>query len=263
VRSSDNDILLLALGGTIAIHTILITVLDIVNVTIEHEPPKKAPVVELVEIQLPKPPPPPPPPPKARVEPEQQQRTEPKVRTRVPPVRTQQVQTPPPPPKDVVPDPNSGGAPTIKLDEGLLPTGKIPVAVGKPDNGPVGRGGKGTGTGSGTGDGSAEAPPPPPVSVATIKKRAMPKGDYGYIDAGRDYPQAARQRAIEGAIRVRLVVDDQGKVKSAVLLNKLGFGLDELALERSKKIEFEPARDTDDKPVASVVIWTYNMTLPK
>jgi hypothetical protein len=52
-------------------------------------------------------------------------------------------------------------------------------------------------------------------------------------------------------------------VKSAVLLNKLGHGLDELALERAKKIQFDPARDTDDKPVSSVVVWTFNMTLPK
>ncbi len=42
------------------------------------------------------------------------------------------------------------------------------------------------------------------------------------------------QLGIEGAIRVRLVVDDQGKVKSAVLLNKLGHGLDELALARAQ-----------------------------
>ena len=52
-------------------------------------------------------------------------------------------------------------------------------------------------------------------------------------------------------------------MKSAVLLNKLGHGLDELALARARQIEFEPARDTDDHPVTSVVVWTFNMTLPK
>jgi TonB family protein len=99
--------------------------------------------------------------------------------------------------------------------------------------------------------------------VATIKKRALPKGDYGYFDAGRDYPPEARQLGIEGAIRVRLLVDDQGKVVTKVLLNKLGHGLDELALKRAGEIQFEPALDTDDRPVSSVVIWTFNMTLPK
>lgn len=91
----------------------------------------------------------------------------------------------------------------------------------------------------------------------------MPKGDYGYIDAGKDYPPAARQLGIEGALRVRLVVDPEGKVTSAVLLNRLGHGLDELALRKAKEIQFEPARDTDDRPVTSVVVWTFNMTLPR
>ncbi len=62
---------------------------------------------------------------------------------------------------------------------------------------------------------------------------------------------------------MRLVVDDTGKVRSAVLLNKLGHGLDELAMRKAKEIQFEPARDTDDKAVTSVVVWTFNMTLPK
>jgi hypothetical protein len=43
--------------------------------------------------------------------------------------------------------------------------------------------------------------------------------------------------------------------------NKLGHGLDELAHRRAGEIEFEPARDTDDKPVASVVVWTFNFRL--
>jgi TonB family protein len=101
------------------------------------------------------------------------------------------------------------------------------------------------------------------VSVATIKTRAMPKGDFSYFDASKDYPAEAKALAIEGVIRVRLVVDATGVVKTATLINKLGHGLDELALERSKKIQFDPAKDTNDQPVSSVVVWTFNMTLPK
>ncbi|HWU91261.1 MAG TPA: energy transducer TonB, partial [Kofleriaceae bacterium] len=79
----------------------------------------------------------------------------------------------------------------------------------------------------------------------------------------KDYPAEARRLGIEGAIRVRLLVDDKGKVKSAVLLNKLGHGLDELALARARQMEFEPARDTEDRVVSSTLVWTFNMTLPK
>lgn len=89
---------------------------------------------------------------------------------------------------------------------------------------------------------------------------ALPKGDYGYVG---EYPAAARALGIEGDIRVRLLVDDQGKVKTKTLLNRLGHGLDELALQRVTEMEFEPARDSDEKPVASVVVWTFHMTLPK
>jgi TonB family protein len=138
----------------------------------------------------------------------------------------------------------------------------VGVAVGKPATGRIGRGGSGGGTGAGTGSGTGDEIARP-VSVATIKTRAMPRGDYAFFDAGKDYPAEARALGIEGAIRVRLVVDDHGKVTSRVLLNKLGHGLDELAFRRAAEIEFEPAIDTDNHPVTSVVVWTFNMTLPK
>jgi periplasmic protein TonB len=260
---SDSEILLV-LGGTIAIHVLLLVMLDVITVTNPPEPREVAPRVELVEIEVPTPPPPLPPPP----EPEVQAPTEPvaqpepaKPRARTvpaPQVRTAQ----PPPPRNEDPTSDPGGAQTIQMPDIAPAATGVPVGVGKRTTGPVGRGGTGTGTGTGDGAGSGEAPPKP-VSVATIKQRAMPKGDYGYFDAGRDYPPAARQLGIEGVIRVRLVVDGTGKVKSAVLLNKLGHGLDELALARAKKIEFDPATDTDDRPVTSVVVWTFNMTLPK
>jgi protein TonB len=137
----------------------------------------------------------------------------------------------------------------------------VGVAVGKPVTGRIGRGGSGGGTGAGSGEGSAEIARP--VSVATIKTRAMPRGDYAFFDAGKDYPAEARALGVEGAIRVRLVVDQRGKVTSRVLLNRLGHGLDELAMKRAAELEFEPAVDTDDHPVTSVVVWTFNMTLPK
>jgi TonB family protein len=90
----------------------------------------------------------------------------------------------------------------------------------------------------------------------------VPKGDYRRLDAGKDYPAEARALRIAGAIRVRLNVDELGKVTACALLNKLGHGLDELALQRAAVIEFEPAIDIDDKPAGSVVVWTFNFTLP-
>ncbi|HEU0029023.1 MAG TPA: TonB family protein [Kofleriaceae bacterium] len=261
--------IVLVIAGTLAIHTLLLTFVDAIVVTHPPKPPDPAPRITMVDITPPPPPvlkPPPPPvePVKPDLAPPPVVKDTPRPRVRT----TQRVQdTPPPPPTTEPPPPSStpsndpGGSPTLAMPDIGPGTTGVGVRVGPRTTGKIGRGGSGGGTGAGSGTGTGDVPAP--VSVATIKTRAMPRGDYGYIDAGKDYPAEARQLGIEGAIRVRLVVDDQGKVKSAVLLNKLGHGLDELALERAKKIEFDPARDTDDKAVSSVVVWTFNMTLPK
>lgn len=256
----------LALGGTLAIHTIMVIAVDAVTVIYPYRPSPPAPRVELVEVEVPPPPEPPKPPPPVvkkeepepvKAEPEPDPKPRQKVAAREPsPPPTDE---PPPPPQD---DPAPSGGDEVVQMEDIAPAARgVAVKPGKRNTGHVGRGGSGGGTGAGSGSGTEEAPPP--VSVATIKKRAMPKGDYGYFNTGTDYPAQAKQLGIEGDIRVRLIVDDQGKVKQAVLLNRLGAGLDELALSRAKQIEFEPAKDSDDKPVTSVVVWTFHMTLPK
>lgn len=251
---------MLATAGTLAIHVLLVTAGDAMIVT---HPPRQlvaAPHVELVEIE----PPPivqPPPPPAATPPTEPTEPVKPAPRPRVARPAPNQIRVPEPtPPRPEEPAP-SGGDEVVHMDDIAPSATGVGVAVGKRSTGHIGRGGTGGGTGAGSGSGASELPRP--VSVATIKTRALPRGDYGYFDAGKDYPAEARALGIEGAIRVRLVVDEHGKVTSQVLLNRLGHGLDELAMKRAAEIEFEPARDTDDKPVASVVVWTFTMALPK
>jgi protein TonB len=253
----------LGTAGTLAIHVILIVVGDAVVVTHPHRPPPPAPHIEMVEIEVPPmikaEPPPPITPPDPIEMPAPPQKVIARTQVRA------QTRTIEPPPVDqpVVTDPQAvaGGDQVVVLADAPPSGTGVAVGVGKRTSERVGRGGSGGGTGGGSGSGAA--PAVTPMSVATIKKRALPKGDYGYFDAGKDYPAEARQAGIEGAIRVRLVVDEHGKVTSSVLLNRLGHGLDELALRRASQIEFEPALDTDDHAVASVVVWTFNMTLPK
>jgi TonB family protein len=256
-----------ALAGTLAIHLIAVTVADAVVVTHPPKPPELAPHVELVEIEppppvLPLPPPPPaaepPPPPKAPPPPA---RTPP---PRAPTIRAAQpvpeTHAPPPvepPPAADVP----GGEQVVSMPDVAPGATGVAVATGPRSVGRIGRGGTGGGTGAGVGSG--EGSDPKPTSVAMIKTRALPRGDYAYFDAGKEYPAEARQLAIEGPIRVRLLVDEHGAVKSALLLNKLGHGLDELALRRAREIQFTPAMDTEERAVSSVVVWTFNMTLPK
>jgi protein TonB len=249
--------LVLATAGSLAIHLFLAVLGDAFVVTHPYVPERGVPHVELVDVELPEPPPLPGPATPAAT-----------PKTAVPvvvqKVRATAVRATAPPRAEPLPiltpataNPAPGG-PVVQMDLGADASGHVAVAVGHPTDARVGKGGSGGGTGAGSG--SSEAAP---MSVATIKTRALPRGDYGYIDAGKDYPPEARQLGIEGPVRVRLVVDDRGNVTSAVLLNRLGHGLDELALRKARDIAFDPARDTDDHPVTSVVVWTFHMTLPK
>jgi len=256
--------------GSLAIHVGLAVLAYTLLVTAPDKPPPEVPKVELVDIEPPailKPPPPPEPIKEEKTETPPPEPTKQPVQPHVAKTATRPTQPPPPteqpPPPTATPSTDdSGGAPVVAMDDIAPAATGVAVAKGPRTTGKIGRGGTGGGTGAGSGTGTSDAPPTP-VSVATIKTRAMPKGDFSYVDASKDYPAEAKTLGIEGQIRVRLVVDDAGTVKSAVLLNKLGHGLDELALGRAKKIVFDPAKDTDDKPVSSVVIWTFNMTLPK
>ena len=248
----------LAAAGTIAIHLIVITAGDAIIVTHPRAPWHPAPHLELVEIEVPPvvPPPPPPPPPQA-APPAPAPDVKPAPRPRAAPSQIRAAPTPAPETKTDVPV-APGGDEIVHMDDIAPSAPGVAVAPGRASTGRVGRGGTGGGTGSGSGAGSGDEPRP--VSIATIKSRALPKGDYGYVG---EYPAEARTLAIEGDVRVRLLVDEHGKVKSKTLLNRLGHGLDELALQRCAEMEFEPAKDTDDKPVASVVVWTFHMTLPR
>ncbi|HEX2686759.1 MAG TPA: energy transducer TonB [Kofleriaceae bacterium] len=256
----------LATAGTLAIHLIVVTAGDAMVVT--HPPRARipAPHVELVDIEPPPvltPPPPPvaPTPPPPDPTPEVKPAPRPQAVRAPPQIRNVPTSSPEPPARAEPPVP-SGGDEVVRMDDIAPAATGVSVAVGKRSTGHVGRGGTGGGTGAGSGTGGGDEVAKP-VSVATIKTRALPKGDYAYVDVGKDYPPEARALGIEGAIRVRLVVDEHGKVTSRVLLNRLGHGLDELALKRAAEMEFEPARDSDDHPVASVVVWTFTMTLPK
>lgn len=55
-----------------------------------------------------------------------------------------------------------------------------------------------------------------------------------------EYTDAAREARVEGRVRVEILVDEDGNVSSARVLNGLGYGLDEAALEAVKKMRFRP-----------------------
>ena len=224
----------LAIAGTVAIHMVIVVVMDVAQRIADDEPKRPAPRMKMIPIATAKPPPPlpdpPPEPPKLDLPPPPTT-TPPKPTRRATP---KQVATTPPPPASTTPPPTSaepppttapapGGAPVVALP-GVAPAARgVAVAPGKPAA-RTGRGGEGGTGGEGVGPGSGP-PAPRVVSVASIKKMAVPKGDYDYFDAHKQYPAEARQLGVGGVIRVQLTIDDRGKVVKARLLGKgLGHG---------------------------------------
>jgi TonB family protein len=75
-----------------------------------------------------------------------------------------------------------------------------------------------------------------------------------------EYTKEMNENKIEGTIKVRVLVDIDGKVKKAIVLNDLGFGTKEKVLEACLKLEFDPA-SINDVPCAVWIIvpFTFRM----
>lgn len=71
----------------------------------------------------------------------------------------------------------------------------------------------------------------------------------------RFYPKEAREAEIERAVRVRLVIDDDGSVAEVKLLDDPGHGFGQAALRLAKLYRFKPAR-VNGKAVATEVPFT-------
>ena len=268
--------------ATLLIHGALGTGLHLAGELVD----RNAQIAEAVEIEIieppprvePLPPPPPPPEPEPEAEPEPEpeppkpkplpRKVAPEPEEPEPVDEPPPTDEPPPEPSDEPPAPgpvisNDAPAPVIRLP-GIAPGGTgPPVAVGRPTGRRVGAGGTGKSTrgGGGGAPGGTGGPAPAPVSIASIKTQAKPLNPD--LDTGKLYPPEARRLGIEGIVQVRLVVDERGKVASRRLITRLGYGLDELAMQLATRLRFEPARDTADRPVRSVVVWKFSFVLPE
>jgi protein TonB len=74
------------------------------------------------------------------------------------------------------------------------------------------------------------------------------------------YPAEARQKNIEGAVVMDVLIDELGRVRKATLIEGPGFGLNEAALNAIYRFEFEPAY-VDNKAVAVRIRYSYRFLL--
>jgi protein TonB len=101
--------------------------------------------------------------------------------------------------------------------------------------------------------------------VADIYVKTLPEIDGEACARMVTYPQEAEQAGIEGEIKLRVALDEQGKVHDIKVLSGLGHGLDQAAMNALKyRCKFKPAVDTTGKPVAYVIqTYTWTFELPR
>lgn len=75
-----------------------------------------------------------------------------------------------------------------------------------------------------------------------------------------NYPLEAKKAQIEGPVILDVVIDKNGNVHDAKVINGPGYGLNESAIEAIKKFEFSPAFK-NDQPVFVKIRYTYRFKL--
>jgi outer membrane biosynthesis protein TonB len=75
-----------------------------------------------------------------------------------------------------------------------------------------------------------------------------------------EYTKEMRDHNIEGIVRANILVDVDGKVKKAIVLNDLGYGSKEKVYEACLKLLFEPAM-RDNQPVAVWIPISFSFVL--
>jgi periplasmic protein TonB len=176
-------------------------------------------------------------------------RREPPRRPLTPPVRPRPVERPVEPPvRAAAPTPMPqvvAPVATIATDEIDQPGMLVNSASEAPSHGPGAGGGVGTGsgTGIGEGDGAGIGPgsgggtgggpyrPGSGIAPPSLLREVKP-----------DYTQEARRRGVEGDVVVEVIVRADGSVGQVRLLQGLGAGLDQRAIDAVRQWRFSPAR---------------------
>jgi len=125
-------------------------------------------------------------------------------------------------------------------------SGPSSLASGTAPTGPFGDGGHGAGTadGAGTSWGAGEKVA---LSAAVNYNDVFPVGAVTTRPqiVGRPVPgytEEARRAQVEGAVRVSVVLNPNGTVSAITVVRRLGYGLDEKAIEAARQLRFVPAQ---------------------
>jgi protein TonB len=101
-----------------------------------------------------------------------------------------------------------------------------------------------------------------PIPVDEISVSKMPQ----VLEEIRiPYPPEAKKNGVSGAVITELLIDKTGKVRQIQLIQGLGFGCDEAAIEALKRFRFRPAEvlgaDGNPEKVAVKIRYAYRFVL--
>ena len=136
----------------------------------------------------------------------------------------------------------------------------VALPSGVPGGGGHGTGVPGTAASSsrdGAGDGYR------PASAREVG--SMPEVDADACGRAAVYPREAEQGGVEGDVRLRVALNEQGQVHAVRVLSGLGRGLDAAAIDAIKnRCKFKPAIGRDGQPVAFVIeSYKFHFELPR
>lgn len=98
-----------------------------------------------------------------------------------------------------------------------------------------------------------------PPRVARPEARSLAPQKIHDVDPV--YTDAALAAGIQGVVTLEVTIDEEGRVRQPLLLDGLGYGLDEAAIAAVSQVRFKPAVE-DGRPVAVRWRLTQNFRLP-
>jgi TonB family protein len=121
---------------------------------------------------------------------------------------------------------------------------------------------------SGSHDGTPGALPPARATGApagVLSVRELPEVDAEQCGRGVSYPKEAQELGIQGDVRLRVSLDERGRVVEATVLSGLGHGLDAEAVRALQhRCRFKPAIGSDGQPVPFVIVpYVFHFEIPR
>jgi protein TonB len=104
--------------------------------------------------------------------------------------------------------------------------------------------------------------PPPPPAFAPVDEEEVAEWPKELSKPKADYPEAAARMGVGGRVLLKIGVDSKGNVKTARILQKAGYGMDEEALKRIWQHKFAPAKRANGQPVDVVLTYGYRFDPP-